>query len=99
MLCIWWNFEGPVYWELLADGHTVDGKLYSKQLDRVYKVLRTRYPELINQKRVLLQHDNVLAHKSKVFQRKLADLADLPPSDFYLFRSMAHSFVEGISTQ
>jgi [histone H3]-lysine36 N-dimethyltransferase SETMAR len=106
MLCIWWNFEGPVYWELLKDGHAVDGKLYSEQLDRVYEVLRTRYPELINRKRALLQHDNAPAHKSKLVQKKLADLEgldvlphpayspDLAPSDFYLFRSMAH-FLRG----
>ena len=32
------------------------------------------YPELINQKRVLLKQYNAPAHKSKVFQKKLADL-------------------------
>ena len=44
-----------MYWELLTDGHAVDGKFYSEQMNRVYEVLRTRYPELINRKRVLLQ--------------------------------------------
>ena len=48
-----------MYWKLIIDGHAVDGKLYSKQLDRVYEVLRTRYPELINRKRFLLQHNNI----------------------------------------
>ena len=35
MLCIWWNFEGPVHWELVPDGRAVNGNLYAEQLDRV----------------------------------------------------------------
>ena len=83
--------------ELLTDDHTVEKKLYSKHLDRVYEVLSTNYPELINRKRVLLHNDYAPVHKSEVVQRKLVDLEGiyvLPhPAyrpDFYLFRSMAH---------
>ena len=106
MLCIWWNFQGSVYWELLTDGHVVDRKLYSKYVDHVYD---TRYLELINLKRVLLQHANAPAHKSKVIQNELADLEGiyvLPHPDYIsdlAHRSFIYSvqwlifFVNGIS--
>ena len=102
MLSIWWNFEGPVFWELIPEGRAVDGNLYAKQLERVYDVLVKRYPALINRKRVFLQHDNAPAHKSKVVKSKLEELdgiellphpaysPDLAPSDYHLFRSMSH---------
>ena len=83
--------------------------IYSKQLGHVCEVLFTRNPELINRKRVLLQHDNDPAHKTKVVQKKLEDLEwidvfldpayspNLVPSDFNLFRTIAHFLRNDIS--
>ena len=63
-------------------------------------------PALINRKRALLQHDNAPAHNSRVVKDKLEEIGglevlphptyslDLAPSDFHLFRSMAH-FLRG----
>ncbi|UYV78227.1 hypothetical protein LAZ67_16000572 [Cordylochernes scorpioides] len=45
---VWWNIDGIVHYELVPDGLAVNAGLYSKQLSRVYEVLKTRYPALIN---------------------------------------------------
>jgi len=48
----------------------------------MYEKLKEKYPSLTNLKRVLLQQDNAKPHP--------AYSPDLAPSDYYLFRSMAH---------
>ena len=85
MLCVWWNFAGSVYWELVPQGRTVDGTLYAEQLQRVYDIVRLRYPALVNRKRLLLQFDNGLCHKSRRVRQKIAamdgvEILPLPPS-------------------
>jgi histone-lysine N-methyltransferase SETMAR len=106
MLCIWWNFEGPLHWELVPDGRAMDANLYAEQLQRVHQVLCSRYPAMVNRKRALLQHDNAPVHTSRRVQQKIQELEgiellphpayspDLAPSDFHLFRSLAH-FLRG----
>ena len=106
MLCVWWNFEGIVHFELLRPGVTVNAGLYQQQIDRVYEVLKERYPGMVNRGRVVWQHDNAPAHSSKTTKCKLEELEgievlphpayspDLAPSDYGLFRSMAH-FLRG----
>ncbi len=54
MLCVWWNVDGVVHFELVPDGRAVNAELYSEQLERVYNVLKQRYPTLIRRKRALL---------------------------------------------
>jgi histone-lysine N-methyltransferase SETMAR len=106
MLCVWWNYQGIVHFELLRDGRAVNATLYSQQLDRVHQVLQTRYPGLVNRNQVLLQHDNAPAHRTRLTQSKIQELdcievlphpaysPDIAPSDYGLFRSMAH-FLRG----
>ena len=104
MLCVWWNLDGVVHLELIPDGRAVNAKLYTKQLERVYNVLKRRYPTLIHQKRALLQYDNASAHRANLTKEKLDELdgievlphpaysPDLAPSNYGLFRSMVHFF-------
>jgi histone-lysine N-methyltransferase SETMAR len=106
MLCVWWNFEGVLHFELVPDGRAVNAELYSEQLSRVYEVLKRRYPALVNRKRVLLQQDNAPAHRARLTQAKIQELGavevlphpayspDIAPSDYGLFRSMA-TFLRG----
>ncbi|CAF3284141.1 unnamed protein product [Rotaria sp. Silwood2] len=105
-LCVWWNVDGVVHFELVPDGRAVNAELYSEQLERVYNVLKQRYPTLIRRKRAILQHDNAPAHRANLTKEKLDELdgvkvlphpaysPDLAPSDYGLFRSMGH-FVRG----
>ena len=36
MLCVWWNFEGIIHFELLSTD--IYGNLYAEQIDQVYVV-------------------------------------------------------------
>lgn len=98
LLCIWWNTRGPVYYELLKSGESVDSKRYCQQLERVNKELVRRG---IDPRQIRLIHDNARPHVSKMTQSKLERLnwkvlphapysPDLAPSDYHLFRSMQH---------
>jgi [histone H3]-lysine36 N-dimethyltransferase SETMAR len=106
MLCVWWNYEGVIHFELIPDGQAINAELYSEQLHRVYNVVQEKYPALINRKRALLQQDNAPAHRSRLTQQTIAQLdgfevlphppysPDMAPSDYGLFRSMEH-FLRG----
>ena len=101
LLCVWWNYEGGVHFELLPEGQTIHSEVYCFQLQRVYDILYRRYPAMVNRKRVIIQHDNARLHTSRKAREKIKDLEisvlphpayspDLAHSDYYLFRSMAH---------
>lgn len=64
LLCVWQNFEGVVYFELILDGHAINTELYSAQLKRMYvccnvskvsffsKTMQDRILQLVRQKRL-----------------------------------------------
>jgi histone-lysine N-methyltransferase SETMAR len=101
LLCVWCNYEGLIYHELVPDGRTVNAEVYSQQLEKMYTVLFEKYPALVNRKSMLLQQDNARPHTAKKTLQKIEELEgiellphpafspDLEPSDYYLFRSMA----------
>jgi hypothetical protein len=74
----------------------------------MYAELSRKYPALVNRRRVLLQQDNASPHTARKTNGKLRELdaterlphpdysLDLAPSDFHLFRAMAH-FMRGRS--
>lgn len=106
LLCVWWNYEGVIHFELTENNQVVDADLYCEQLDRMYDKLITKYPAFTNLKRALLQQDNARPHTAKKTLEKIKELdafelmphpaysPDLAPSDYHLFRSMAH-FLRG----
>ena len=105
LLCIWWDWKGVIYWELLDYGLTVDSVRYCQQLDALTRNLKELRPELVNRKGVILQHDNAKPHTSKLTKDKIKELGyevlphpphspDIAPSDYHLFRSLAH-FLKG----
>ena len=74
MLCVWWNFEGVIHFELVPEGLAINADLYSQQLERMYAALGERYPALVNRKRVLLQQDNARPHTARSTQEIIAEL-------------------------
>ena len=65
-------------------------------------MVKEKWPELVNRKGVIFQHDNATPHTSLVTRQKLLRLGwkvilhppyspDLAPSDYYLFRYLQNS--------
>ena len=102
MLCVWWNFDGILHFELVPNGRAISAELYCQQLEPVYEKLKQKYPALINQRRVLKQQDNAKQHTFRKTKNKFEELdgvevlphlaysPDCAPSDYGLFRSMQH---------
>lgn len=106
LLSIWWDQKGVIHHELLKQGETITGELYQDQITRLSQILREKRPEYEKrQHKVILLHDNARPHVSKRVQDTLQSLRwevlphaayspDSAPSDYHLFRSMAHSLSE-----
>jgi histone-lysine N-methyltransferase SETMAR len=106
LLCVWWNYKGLIYYELVPHGATINVEVYSQQLEEINMVLLEKYPALVNQKRMLLQQDSTCPHTVKKTLQKIEELEgtellphpafspDLEPSDYSVFRSMAQ-FLHG----
>nr|XP_033324870.1 histone-lysine N-methyltransferase SETMAR-like [Megalopta genalis] len=103
LLCIWWGCSGIIHFELLNRNNTVTPEIYVNQLERVQKKLQEKHPSLIEQKNVILLHDNDKLHSEKVTQQKILELgwsilpypscsSDLVPTDYYLFRLLQKAF-------
>ncbi|GFU28593.1 mariner Mos1 transposase [Trichonephila clavipes] len=102
MLSIWWDQFGVVYYELLKLTETIPGDRYRTQLMRLCRALKENRPQYIERHdKKILQHDNARPHVSKLVETYFETLKlevlphplyspDLYPSDYHLFRSMAH---------
>uniref|UniRef100_A0AAF5DET3 Mos1 transposase HTH domain-containing protein n=1 Tax=Strongyloides stercoralis TaxID=6248 RepID=A0AAF5DET3_STRER len=102
LLCVWWNTQGIIHFELLESGQTITEDFYCDQLERVNRALINKYPALANRKGVILQHDNVKPHSSKKSLDKIKELGwevlphppyspDIAPSDYHLFKVLQDS--------
>ncbi|XP_018366071.1 PREDICTED: histone-lysine N-methyltransferase SETMAR-like [Trachymyrmex cornetzi] len=102
MLCIWWDWKGVVYYELLPHNQTLNSDKYCSQLDQLKAAIDEKRPELVNQKGVVFHQHNVRSHISLQSRQKLVQLGwdvlphppyspDLAPSDYHLFRVLQKS--------
>lgn len=106
MLCIWWDQVGVIYYELLKPNETITGERYRLQLMRLSRALREKRPQYEQRhEKVILQHDNARPNVAKPVKTYLETLKwevlphppyspDIAPSDYYLFRSMAHGLAD-----
>ena len=105
MLCIWWDQLGVVYYELLQPNETITAESYQQlmQLSRALKFKRPQYAK--RHDKVIFQHDNAQPHVAKVAKKTLEALnwdvlphlpysPDIAPSDYHLFRLMAHGLAD-----
>lgn len=100
MICVFWDWEGMIHWEMLQKNKTVDMHLYKSQLQRLNEAIKEKRPN--RQGQVILLHDNARPHSAALVKEALLELnwevlqhppysPDLAPSDFYLFRSLANN--------
>ena len=94
------------YYELLKLNEPITGKWYRTQLIRLSRALREKLPQYEQRHdEVILQHDNASPHVANPVKTYLETLKwevlfhqpyspDIAPSDYYLFRSMAHGLAD-----
>jgi len=100
LLCIWWAWFGPVHWELLANGLTINERTYCDMLDRVQTALQFFRGAGHIRGRPVFQQDNARPHVSRFTRNHILEnlgwetivhppySPDLAPSDYHLFRSL-----------
>ena len=103
MLCIWWNWKGVLYYELLLESQRINSNRYCSQLDWLKAVLNEKCIELVKRKYVIFHQDNTRPHVSLMTrQEKMLQLRrevwihplyspNIIPMDFHLFRSSQNS--------
>lgn len=106
MLCIFWSKQGPLHWELLKPGTTIDAKKYCEQLSSLDTALKAWSLLGLHRGRMLFHHDNAPPHRSQITRRHIVETLrwelleqppyspDIAPSDYYLFRSLKN-FLRG----
>ena len=58
ILCIWWDWKGVLYYELLPENPTINSNKYCSQLNQMKVALDEKCPELVNRKRIIFHQDN-----------------------------------------
>ena len=102
MLCIWWDWKGVLYYELLPENQTINSNMYYSQLDQLKAALDEKQPELVNRKHIIFRQDEARLHVSLTTRQKLLQLGwtflfircihqTLHLQIFHLFRSLQHS--------
>ena len=95
MLCIWCDWKGVLYYELLPENETINSNKYCSQLDQLKAALDEKHPELVNRKRIIFHQDNARLHVSLITRQILLQLdwevlihlpysPDIAPSDLHL---------------
>ena len=102
MLCIWWEQRVLVYDDLFKPSETIRGNRYQTRLLHLSQALKEKRPQYQERHdKAILQHDNALPYVARPVKTYLETLKwkvlpnpsyspDVAPSDYHLFRSMAH---------
>lgn len=99
LLCIWWDWKGVIYYDLLPSGQTINATRYCAQLEELKEAVLRKRPELRYRRNVVFHVDNARPHVALATKQKLKNFGwevmqhppyspDIAPSDYHLFRSL-----------
>ena len=102
MLCIWWNWKGVLYYELLLESQRINSNRYCSQLDQLKAVLDKKCQEWVNRKCIIFHQGYAQLHVSLMNRQKLLQLSwdvlihplyssNIVTLDFNLFQSSQNS--------
>ncbi|GFY35602.1 mariner Mos1 transposase [Trichonephila clavipes] len=104
ILCIFWDREGPIYYELLKPGETINTDRYKQQLLNLNDAILEKR-EQKRQHKVIFLDDNAPSHRAKPTKVIVKELGweplayatyspDLAPSDYHLFALLGDALVD-----
>ncbi|GFV06525.1 mariner Mos1 transposase [Trichonephila clavipes] len=99
LLCIWWDWKGIIYYELLPYSQNTK---FRSLLSTTGPFEASDWPESANRRGVVFHQDNARPHTSVVTRQKPWELgwevlmhppysSDLEPSDYHLFLAFQNS--------
>ena len=102
MLCIWWNWKGGLYYELLLENRTINSNKCCSPFDQLKAALKENNLVLDNRKHRVFHQDNTRLHISLMARQNLLQLGweglihppyspDTASSDFHLIQSFQNS--------
>ncbi|GFV02516.1 mariner Mos1 transposase [Trichonephila clavipes] len=106
MLCIFWDQEEPIYYELLKPSETVNTDRYKQQLFNLNNAILEKREQYKKRKhKVIFLDDNAPSHRAKPTKDIVKQLGweplvhatyspDLAPSDYHLFSSLGHALAD-----
>ena len=108
MLCMWWDWKGVLYDELLLENQRINSNKYCSQFDQLKAALDEKRPELVNRKHIIFHQDNARPRVSLMTRQKLLHLGwdilihppyspDIAPLDFHFFGLYTIFLTEKIS--
>ena len=74
VMCVWWDWKGVLYYELLLENQTINSTKYYSQLDQLKVALDEKHPDLVNRKCIIFHQDNTRPHVSLMTRQKLLEL-------------------------
>ena len=74
VMCIWWDWKGVLYYELLPENQMINSNKYCSQLDQPKAALDEKRLELVNRKCIIFHQDNARPGVSLMTRQKLLQL-------------------------
>ena len=71
LLCVWWDYKGILYFELLSSGDTINSDKYCTQLEKLREALAEKRPGLVNRNNVIFHRDNARPHVAESVTKKI----------------------------
>ena len=99
LLFLFLNYKGPILYEFLERGKTVNGDVYRQQLRRLKAKIDSGSPRMVKTKHPVLLHDNAKPHTAKKTVAVAKELGfdilphppyspDIAPTDYHVLRSI-----------
>ena len=109
LLCIWSDWEGVLYYELLLKSQMINSKKYHYQVDQMKAAINEKHLGLVNRKCITFHQDNTRQHVPLMTRQKLLETVwevlthpsyspDIAPLNFHLFWSLQNSLSGNNST-
>ena len=74
VMCIWRDWKGVLYYELLLESQMINSNKYCSQLDQLKVALDEKHLELVNRKHIIFHKAKARPHVSLMTRQKLFQL-------------------------